>query len=154
MGFAKDVVKSWRSIIRKRYRIFQNPNAGEWRNMAAGIEEIENRLRNERKRVSDLIASLEEEGVEPEGPDHSDHLAEYASYLSQREYTAGEILSLRHILAEIDHALQKIATRPEKAGSCEKCGMPIEEGRLIAKPWARYCLDCRTKYEKSLAKRK
>ncbi len=122
--------------------------------MAGTIEELEARLKKEQKRIRDLIISLEEEGVDPQGPDHSDHLAECASYLSQREYTAGEILSLRDILSAIDHALQKIGSHPERAGRCEKCGLPIEEGRLKAKPWARYCLGCRTKYEKSMMKRK
>jgi DnaK suppressor protein len=122
--------------------------------MAGVMEELETRLKKEQKRIRDLIESLEEEGIDPQGPDHSDHLAEFASYLSQREYTAGEILSLRHVLSEIGHALQKIESHPEKAGKCEKCGLPIEEGRLKAKPWARYCLGCRMKYEKSMMKRK
>lgn len=122
--------------------------------MGDDMEDLRKRLVKEQQRIKSLTDSLEEEGAEPEGPDHSDHLAEYASFLSQREYRNGEILSLRHILAEIAHALQKLETRPEKAGKCEKCGMQIQEGRLKAKPWARYCLECRMKFEKSLSKRK
>lgn len=122
--------------------------------MADRMEGLERQLLKERERIKNLIDSLEGEGIEPEGPDHSNHLAESASYLSQMEYTAGEIMSLRHILAEIDHALRKIAGRPDRAGQCEKCGLPIEEGRLKAKPWARYCLECRIKYEKALSRKK
>lgn len=122
--------------------------------MVDRVKELEALLQKEQKRIKNLLESLEAEGLEPQGPDHSDHPAEWASGLSQREYNEGEKVSLRHILAEIAHAMDKIQRHPEKVFKCDKCGKDIEDARVKAKPWARYCLTCRSRYEKSFLKRK
>ncbi len=52
----------------------------------------------------------------------------------------------RKMLEEIERALEKINNGTY--GICERCGEPIEEKRLEAKPYARYCISCRKKLEK------
>lgn len=52
----------------------------------------------------------------------------------------------REKLAEIDEALERI--KNGSYGFCEECGEPIGEGRLLALPFARVCIDCKSKDEK------
>ena len=68
----------------------------------------------------------------------------------EREKNAALIAVLEHKLNDIDAALRSI----EKGsyGTCERCGKPIEEGRLEVKPDATLCLSCQEEVEK-LARR-
>ncbi|AER66667.1 TraR/DksA family transcriptional regulator [Thermovirga lienii DSM 17291] len=116
--------------------------------------ELKLRLERERQRLTELVSLAEPRDEDASGPDHPDHMAEHASELVQKEYEAGELASLRYLLKEVDHALAKLNNLPDKFGYCEKCGKKIEEKRLKAKPWARYCLQCRKVYESTVAKRK
>ncbi len=45
----------------------------------------------------------------------------------------------RHLLKEIDHALSKF--EDGRYGLCEDTEEPIDEGRLDAQPWSRYCVE-------------
>jgi RNA polymerase-binding transcription factor DksA len=66
------------------------------------------------------------------------HMADEGSETASREVD----LALReHVdaeLAEIDAALKRLAAGTY--GICEACGRPIEEDRLEAIPYARFCL--------------
>lgn len=53
-------------------------------------------------------------------------------------------------LKEIDIALKKIEDKTY--GVCEMCDENIGVKRLKAKPHARFCVDCRPVYEKSMEK--
>ncbi|MBO8153488.1 TraR/DksA C4-type zinc finger protein [Thermovirga sp.] len=112
------------------------------------------KLEKERRKLAELISLAESKGEDVPGPDHPDHLAEHASELAHKEYKAGEVASLKYLLKEVEHALAKLETHSDKFGYCEKCGQIIEEERLNAKPWARYCLRCRKNYEGSITRRK
>lgn len=87
------------------------------------------------KEVSEL---RENEIVKDIGDMSSDNFSEQLLVnLEERE---------RKILEEIERALEKIENGTY--GICERCGEPIEEKRLEAKPYARYCIACRKKLEK------
>ncbi len=43
-------------------------------------------------------------------------------------------------LHEVEHALEKFGT--DRFGVCERCGQPIAQARLEARPEARFCIDC------------
>jgi len=49
-------------------------------------------------------------------------------------------------LRQIDEALRKI--EEGTYGYCEECGEPIEEGRLLAKPFATLCISCKEAKER------
>jgi DnaK suppressor protein len=51
----------------------------------------------------------------------------------------------RQILVDIDDALRRIDEGTY--GICIDCGRPIEQARLEAVPWARYCLEDQKKHE-------
>ena len=49
-------------------------------------------------------------------------------------------------LRQIEEALRKI--EEGTYGYCEECGEPIEEGRLLAKPFATLCISCKEAKER------
>ena len=54
----------------------------------------------------------------------------------------------RTTLLHIDEALARIDDGTY--GSCQNCGTPKSEKRLLAVPWAPYCIDCQELSEKGL----
>jgi len=50
------------------------------------------------------------------------------------------------VLAQIDTALERI--QDGSFGTCAKCGKPIAEERLEARPWASLCIDCQREAER------
>ena len=50
-----------------------------------------------------------------------------------------------YLLKKIDLALKKI--EDGTYGECESCGEPIAAGRLMARPVAQLCIDCKTQQE-------
>lgn len=50
-----------------------------------------------------------------------------------------------YLLKKIDLALKKI--EDGTYGECESCGEPIAHGRLMARPVAQLCIDCKTQQE-------
>ncbi|TVQ93144.1 MAG: RNA polymerase-binding protein DksA [Deltaproteobacteria bacterium] len=51
----------------------------------------------------------------------------------------------RRLLKKIRHALETI--NQGEYGTCESCGAPITFKRLMARPVARMCIDCKTEAE-------
>ena len=54
-------------------------------------------------------------------------------------------------IADLKDALKKIKT--STYGICDMCGVNIPIGRLKAKPFAKFCTECRTVYEQEQQKR-
>ncbi len=54
----------------------------------------------------------------------------------------------RILLEMIDEALVRIESGDY--GECVNCGEPVQEKRLEAVPWARYCLKCQDLQERGL----
>jgi len=51
----------------------------------------------------------------------------------------------RKLLSKIQHALERMQNG--EYGVCESCGAPITYGRLMARPVATLCIDCKTEAE-------
>ncbi|GGD31104.1 molecular chaperone DnaK [Malaciobacter pacificus] len=71
---------------------------------------------------------------------------DYAELVSD-SFTQGMIAN--HQIAElkqIDEAIKKI--KDDTYGKCDMCGVNIPIGRLKAKPFAKFCTECREVYEK------
>ena len=99
-------------------------------------------LLDERERVSSSIQHLHEEGSleeETEEETYDNHLADSATATLNREidYTLEE--NSEELLAEVDAALKRI--EDGTYGICEGCGKPVDEDRLEAIPWTRFCID-------------
>ena len=72
--------------------------------------------------------------------------------MAANAYTKELLISMsandRGLLALIDEALKRIEAG--EFGECVNCGEPVQEKRLEAVPWARYCLKCQDLQERGL----
>jgi DnaK suppressor protein len=104
-------------------------------------------LVQERGRIVDTIAHLhddhnrpmEDELGELAGRGSDNHLGDMATVTFDRELDEGLEEGAMQTLAQIDRALARLDDGTY--GICERCGNPIGEGRLRARPWATLCID-------------
>jgi len=64
---------------------------------------------------------------------------------SNRDFTLRMAERERKLLTKIRHALERMNNG--EYGVCESCGAPITFGRLMARPVATLCIDCKTEAE-------
>ena len=69
-----------------------------------------------------------------------EHDPEGATIAFERSQIGALVLQARQHLAEIDAAAERLDAG--RYGVCERCGGPIGEGRLAARPVARTCIRC------------
>ena len=76
---------------------------------------------------------------------------DYAELVSD-SFTEGMIANHQlDELKQIEESLKKI--QAGTYGICDMCGVVIPLGRLKAKPFAKFCTECRTVYENEFVKR-
>ncbi|HLM58043.1 MAG TPA: TraR/DksA family transcriptional regulator [Pyrinomonadaceae bacterium] len=72
--------------------------------------------------------------------------------MAANAYTKELLISMsandRKLLELIDEALVRVEAG--EYGECVNCGEPVQEKRLDAVPWARYCLKCQDMQERGL----
>jgi DnaK suppressor protein len=72
--------------------------------------------------------------------------------MAANAYTKELLISMsandRKLLQLIDEALARVESGDY--GECVNCNEPVQEKRLNAVPWARYCLSCQDKQERGL----
>jgi len=104
-------------------------------------------LERERQRIVETIAHLHEENPrnledelgEVAGRGSDNHLGDMATVTFDRELDEGLEEGAQQTLAQIDRALARL--EDGTYGTCERCGKPIAEERLRARPWATLCID-------------
>ncbi len=64
---------------------------------------------------------------------------------SNRDFTLRLADRERRLLGKIRYALERMHNG--EYGTCESCGAPITFGRLMARPVATLCIDCKTEAE-------
>jgi DnaK suppressor protein len=69
-----------------------------------------------------------------------EHDPEGATLAFERQHAAALLQAAREQVTAIDAALQRLAAG--RYGVCERCGRPIGEGRLAARPAAPTCIQC------------
>ena len=98
-------------------------------------------LEEERAQLLDKLAEL---GFgDGGGLSYDANFADSSQVTAERGEAETLALQLRDALAEVEHALNKLADG--SYGQCESCGKPIAPARLEAKPAARHCIDCASK---------
>jgi RNA polymerase-binding protein DksA len=110
------------------------------------VEHFRELLLDERRRVSEAIEFLHEENpgsIEDETQETriDQHLADSATVTVDRELDYSLEEHSTYVLKEIEAALQRI--EEGTFGSCARCGKPIGEERLEARPWATLCIECK-----------
>jgi DnaK suppressor protein len=90
--------------------------------------------------------SREQEALKAAGQDVSvDHMADFGTDNYEQEFTLGILEQDVETLRDIHDALGRI--KDGSFGLCEECLKPIARARLRALPYARLCVDCKTKEE-------
>ena len=116
------------------------------------IEQLRERMLEERQRVADAIDNIHAEnpgtiGEETEETTFQDnHLGDIATATFDREMASTLEDNSAHVLAEIDAALKRIDEGT--FGVCTRCGQPIDAERLEALPWATLCIEDKRKQER------
>lgn len=80
----------------------------------------------------------------------SNHMADDATELFLQEEELAIDNSLRSMVDEIDHALERMANGTY--GKCERCGKEIPLRRLEARPFSTLCVEDKVKQEQELAR--
>ena len=99
----------------------------------------------EQARAGQRVAALEREfaglaeAASSAGTD-DEHDPEGATLAFERQHAAALLQAAREQVAAFDAALQRLAAG--RYGVCERCGRPIGEGRLAARPAAPTCIQC------------
>ncbi len=112
--------------------------------------ELRNRLQADRERLEGEIAPLRDAVkattyLEDENDAYDNHMADDASALHEREKDMTLLANLELELDDINRALQRMDDGGY--GTCEVCGKPIAEKRLMARPMAVTCVECQSTIE-------
>jgi RNA polymerase-binding protein DksA len=109
----------------------------------ATLEQLRARLTDERQHA---LAQLSDMGVDPktgqpDGEMFEQGFADSGQATAEKALTLSMAEGLIETLKEIDATF----TRMEDGsyGTCEKCGKPIGDDRLDARPVARLCMSCK-----------
>lgn len=80
-------------------------------------------------------------------PEYGDKPDENAQEIAEYETNIAEEDMLEHSLRDTEKALERI----EKGtyGICRHCGKPIDPRRLLARPTAGSCIECKTRLQQS-----
>jgi DnaK suppressor protein len=108
----------------------------------AGAREL---LLAERERAVRRVAVLEREFADiaeaaSAGGADDEHDPEGATLAFERQHAAALLEQARENLAAIDAALE--AVRAGRYGTCARCGQPVGDDRLAARPAALTCIRC------------
>jgi DnaK suppressor protein len=108
------------------------------------LKEIKAKLQTERELLIQKLNGNDLSIDDSETPDPVD--------LAVRNYSKNVMLAVSENeskqLALVDEALQRIEDK--EYGLCQNCEKPINQKRLAAIPWARYCIDCQELLERGL----
>jgi DnaK suppressor protein len=111
---------------------------------AANLKKIKQRLLNERALLTEKLKGNDLSIDDSETPDPVD--------LAVRNYSKNVMLAVSENeskqLVLVDEALLRV--EDEEYGFCQNCEKAINQKRLAAIPWARYCLDCQELVEQGL----
>ena len=117
------------------------------------MDEFMRLLTEERKRLRDELSEMEEHQAKNEEKPvadvagYDDDLVDVATETFEREKELALESSVQGMLEMVEGALQKI--REGTYGICEGCGNPIVGNRLRAIPYARLCIRCKEKEERT-----
>jgi len=111
------------------------------------IKNIENQLIAEKVRITADLANLshkdphEADNMTTKFPEYGNKADENAQEIS--DYSANVVTEglLEKSLNDINKALERVKTHDY--GICKYCGNPIAEKRLIARPTANSCINCK-----------
>jgi RNA polymerase-binding protein DksA len=113
---------------------------------AKELREFKELLRAKRRELLGDVSQLSNEALHSNRQDAAGDLSNMPSHMAdigsdnwEQEFTLGLIATEHALLREIDDALERIENRTY--GICLATHRVIGTKRLLAKPWARYCIE-------------
>lgn len=115
---------------------------------AAQRDALEELLERERARlVRRLRRRGEDLGADTEAGGFSQHMAEQAATLTERETAFLMASEEGRRLVQVNQAMDRLVHAPESFGVCRACGRDVAFERLEALPYAELCIDCKREEE-------
>jgi DnaK suppressor protein len=111
------------------------------------LEYYKKKLTTRREELLRTIARTQQEGREAD-EDPTVDLADKAANSYTKEFLFGQTHNERSLLQLVDDALARI--REDSFGECISCQTELQQKRLEAVPWTRYCITCQEKKEQGL----
>src|SRR5487761_316347 len=108
------------------------------------LEYYKKKLQTRREELINTIARTQQEGREAD-EDPTVDLADKAANSYTKEFLFGQTHNERSLLQLVDDALARI--RENSFGDCISCHQELQQKRLEAVPWTRYCITCQEKKE-------
>ncbi|HEX9889316.1 MAG TPA: TraR/DksA C4-type zinc finger protein [Nitriliruptorales bacterium] len=109
----------------------------------ATLDRLRKQLQEDREQQLELLG---EHGADPYGEEvrdlqvGNDGFADSGQATEERSEVLGQIDTARVRLHQVDTALERIDAGTY--GQCERCGEPIQEARLEARPLSTRCMEC------------
>ncbi len=100
-------------------------------------------LDRERRKLVRRLRRFGEEVGERESAGFSQHMADAAAAMTERETAALMASEEGRRLVEVDRALDRLARTPESFDICRSCGDEIVYERLEALPYTDLCIECK-----------
>jgi DnaK suppressor protein len=111
------------------------------------LDYYKKKLQTRREELMRAIARTQQEGREADD-DPTVDLADKAANSYTKEFLFGQTHNDRAILQLVEDALDRI--KDNTFGECISCHEELQQKRLEAVPWTRYCITCQEKKEKGL----
>jgi DnaK suppressor protein len=108
------------------------------------LDQLKKLLEDEKRRILRHLEDLSDTSVQDIDTPSGDSVDIAALEINQNSLVKVGKRELNH-LKKIDAALQKI--EDGTYGECESCGEQIAVARLLARPVAQLCIDCKTAQE-------
>jgi len=118
--------------------------AGKTTHSQKELEELRQRLVDERAELQDQLQTIEETSFAASQSDLSGEVsfdeenADAGTFTFERERDLSIENNVRDLLRKIDSALQRISKKT--FGFCDRCGKPIEKARIRALPYVDLCI--------------
>jgi DnaK suppressor protein len=111
------------------------------------LDYYKKKLQTRRDELARGILRTEQEGREAD-EDPTVDLADKAANSYTKEFLFGQTHNDRTQLALVDDALTRV--KDGTFGECNSCHEELQQKRLEAVPWTRYCISCQEKKEQGL----
>ena len=111
------------------------------------LDYFKKKLATRREELMKTIARTQEEGRTADD-DQTVDLADKAANSYTKEFLFGQTHNDRSLLQLVNDALARI--KDDSFGECIACHQELQQKRLEAVPWTRYCITCQEKKEQGL----
>jgi len=112
---------------------------------AKELREFKKLLLEKRSELATDVRRLSNQALNNDAREHGEqstmpiHMADVGSDNWEQEFTLGLLANEEAIVRDIDNALERI--QKKQYGVCLATGKKISHARLLAKPWAQYCIE-------------